>query len=407
MKTILFPIILLCFLSIASDSTQHKELTNSPFVNDPVTIIVAGDVSFDLKIRPERVITYHYPRSFFTKVKEKIFGRKPFPEYLLNISENDDKKNPTWYETHPISFQFSFKNKQEMVNYPFAKIDDILKTTDLVFVNLETPLAEENKCRIVGYFISDPIFTQSLSNAGVKVVSIANNHAWDGDEDGFIETLNNLQKSGIRYVGGGRNLEEARMPVIFNLQGIKIAFLAYSQQFKYNFRSVADDYNPGILPFSVRLVAQDIKRVREKCDFIFVSLHWGIENTSKIHPKAIELAHQIIDAGADAIVGHHSHIPKGIEVYNSKPIFYSLGNFIFGQNRSYWTNNIIGKLKIKNNRIIAIEIIPISGTGDKIFQPEVLTGKNANMVLRKLKELSAEFATDMVISENRGFIELP
>jgi poly-gamma-glutamate synthesis protein (capsule biosynthesis protein) len=104
-------------------------------------------------------------------------------------------------------------------------------------------------------------------------------------------------------------------------------------------------------------------------DIVVLSFHWGIENTQDAHATARSFAHEMVDLGADIILGHHSHFPAGIEVYNGKAIFYSLGNLIFGHSRPRWMDNYLARLTIGARRIERIEILPISGQGAAIAQP--------------------------------------
>jgi hypothetical protein len=387
----------------------EKDVVKFPKESNYISVIAGGDVQFDLKYEGPRVITEDYHRSFYQRVCDKIRGGyrfwegTHFPQYILNTGQTDQRI--TWSQQNAIYFNLHFENKIQLGNYPFKKISQVIAESDIAFVNLETPIADKDSCRIIGDFVSDPIFAKSLSNAGIDIVSIANNHAWDASEKGFLRTMHNLDKAGVEYVGGGINLRNARNPVIFDIHGTKIAFLAYSQQFKYRFASTADNNNPGILPFSLPLIIEDIGNTKPKCDLIFVALHWGMENTSKVHPMAVQFAHKIIDAGADAILGSHSHVPKGIEVYKGRPIFYSFGNFIFGVSTEYWQHdNFLGKIYIADKKIYAIEILPISGKGEFLYQPFLLEGTAAKETLSSLKKLSIKFNTKIFISESRGFI---
>lgn len=386
---------------------EHKDIGNP---NKNIQIIVGGDVNFDLKIRKPRVIISDYPRSTLEKIKNKIYyGRKKivgarFPEILLGKWMSDDY---SWWEKESwISFDLTFSDKWQEAEYPFNKIKNLLSDADISFINLETPLAIEDKSRAIGYFISKPIFAYSLKNAGVDIVSVANNHAWDAGEKGFLQTLQNLQQANVKIIGGGRNINEARKPEIFNINGTKIGFIAYSQQFKYKFISVADDNNPGIAPFNLKMISSDIKSAKKFSDLVFVSLHWGLENTSEIHPQAINFARKIIDAGADAIIGHHAHIPKGIEIYKDKPIIYSLGNFIFGHNTKWWDDNVLVKILVCDKKIAGLEIIPITGRGVKLYQPEILVGPRALTLLNKIKKASYELNTNIEVHNFKGLVKI-
>jgi len=377
---------------------------------DTIKIVAGGDVHFDLVVRSDPVVSDLKLRHLYQKALHKILqiigrrfdiiGLQGFPQFFIN-------KAPSEHQRKALLYNFSFEDEKDMQSFPLSKIDFILKSADITFVNLETSLAEN--CRVVGTysFIGDPIFADSLSNAGIDVVSIANNHIFDAGEKGFLDTINNLEKRNIRYIGGGRNLKDARTAVIFNVKGTKIAFLGYTQVCNHNFTSVANDDQPGILPFSLPLIIEDIKIAKKENDLVCVSIHWGIENTQKIHPKAVKYAHRIIDAGADIIIGHHPHVPQGIEIYKNRPIFYSLGNFIFGHNHENWQDNLLIEICIQNKQSKKVEILPISGRGGKAYQPELLLGDDAKRVLLNSQKLSSKLNTTIDIVDNKGIIVIP
>ena len=131
-----------------------------------------------------------------------------------------------------------------------------------------------------------------------------------------------------------------------------------------------------------------------------------MENDQNTHPEARKFAHAAIDAGADVILGHHPHVPRGIEVYKEKVIIYSLGNLIFGHNHDYWMNNYLARLTITPGRIEKIEIVPISGKGKDLAQPYVLKGESAHTLLRKIQKLNEELNTKMHIEGDVGVVKL-
>jgi len=158
------------------------------------------------------------------------------------------------------------------------------------------------------------------------------------------------------------------------------------------------------MPLDPYLIEEDIKNVRGRVDFVVLSFHWGIENKQYTHPEARRIAHAAIDAGADVIIGHHPHVPQGIEVYKDKVILYSLGNFIFGHNHDYWMDNILARITLSKEKIEKIEIIPISGIGRNLTQPNVLTGNTANLLLSNIKKHSEALNTKLIINGDVGII---
>ena len=192
-----------------------------------------------------------------------------------------------------------------------------------------------------------------FTDCGFDVVSLASNHAMDWGEDALLDTAALLREQGIRTVGAGRNLEEARAPAIIEKNGVRVAFLAYCSILHAGYAAGARkpgiaplrvhtyyepfDYQPGIPPTLVTIpyeedldnMLDDIRRAKEMAHAVVLSLHWGIHFIPRLiadyQPKVAEAA---FAAGADLILGHHAHAPKAIGVHGGKVCFYSLSNFI-------------------------------------------------------------------------------
>ncbi|MCK4827227.1 CapA family protein, partial [bacterium] len=150
-----------------------------------------------------------------------------YQELLIKNSENEKRKFVDDFYKNAIRFNIDYSFVETKYNYPFKKIKTLLKNKDLVLINLETPLTRNSRAR--GYFISDPHYAQAMKDAGISIVSLANNHIFDAGEVGFLETMQQLHDSGISYTGAGRSLEEARLGKLVQLNGVKIIFLSYTQ----------------------------------------------------------------------------------------------------------------------------------------------------------------------------------
>lgn len=222
-------------------------------------------------------------------------------------------------------------------------------------------------------------------------MSTANNHSLDAEGVGLVDTLETLKKAEIGAVGTGRNLEEARHPFVINKKGIKTAFFGYSQFKGWGYsKGFALTDRSGVVPLDPFLIKKDIARIRDKVDWIVLSFHWETEDEQKTHPAAREFAKKAIDAGADIIIGHHPHVPHGVEVYKGKVIFYSLGNFIFKHNYTRWMDNILARIYLASDKIIKVEILPISGRGEHLHQPYLLKGEAAKKLLHNISILSGK-----------------
>ncbi|MDD4681475.1 MAG: AmmeMemoRadiSam system protein B, partial [Clostridia bacterium] len=224
--------------------------------------------------------------------------------------------------------------------HPFTEIFDCFENADILFGNLEQPITSHEKSLDKNYkyiLESVPEAIQGIQYAGFNMLSLANNHMMDYYWEGLDDTITILDDSDISHAGAGRDLIDARKPAIIEKKGLKIALLAYTDMAYVEYRGnpplyfAADIHKPGVAPLRLELIQEDIQKVREQVDIIILSLHWGEEDSFRISEQQKKLAHELSDAGADIILGHHPHWFQGIEIYNGKPIVYSLGNFIFDQ----------------------------------------------------------------------------
>jgi poly-gamma-glutamate synthesis protein (capsule biosynthesis protein) len=243
-------------------------------------------------------------------------------------------------------------NPESIVEMEFVL--PIFKQADILFGNLASPISDKGERQVCnsGRKIS-PEKLYVLTDAGFNVLSFANDHHLDHGDAAFFDTIERLTGANIAVVGAGRNIEEARKPVILECKGVKVAFLAYSSVQPTGYEARRDtpgcaplrastfyeqvDRNPGSPPKIITMtnkedltaMIDDITKVRSSADVVIISMHWGVHYVpALIATYQREIAHAAIDAGADLILGHHAHILKGIETYKGKVIFYSLGNFV-------------------------------------------------------------------------------
>lgn len=279
---------------------------------------------------------------------------------------------------------------------PFAHVNDILSTGDVVFGNLESPCTDQStalndKCCLR----FSPEIIRSLPDAGFNVLSLANNHIFDYDDTGYKDTLHYLDKYNIAYFGAGLNLNEAKSPLIIRKNNLSVGFLGYAWDF---IQSINASYNTyGTAPLNKKQILQDVSDLKAKNDIVVVSLHWGYERERYPLPSQRILAHNIIDAGASIILGHHPHVLQGIEEYNNKIIVYSLGNFIF-PDIHYKNYNIIQKDENKHSVIIKCTVSGSCVSDIKITpiihcdtQPILAQDNSMSDILQEVEILSLAF----------------
>ncbi len=178
-------------------------------------------------------------------------------------------------------------------------------------------------------FSADPRLIEGISSAGIDYVSLANNHIRDAGASGVLQTIENLDDHGIAHSGAGRNLRAARRPAMLEANGTTVAILAYDAIARYYF---AGRDRVGSAGLSAKAVKADVAAARKAgAELVIVFPHWGTEYKARPFSAQQRLARQIVDAGADMIIGNHAHWAGAMEVYKGRPIWYALGNFVFDQ----------------------------------------------------------------------------
>ncbi len=257
----------------------------------------------------------------------------------------------------------------------------LLQEGDLFILNQEFPFGttgeameeKEYTFRVPPDLVSVP------ADLGVDLVTLANNHILDFGRGPLTETLAALDGAGIAHVGAGEDLEAAKALATFEIEGKTLGFLGASRvipEASWN----ASRYNSGVFTtYDASQLVEEIKKAKESCDFVAVLVHWGIERNTLPEDYQKTLARQYIDAGADAVIGSHPHVLQGIEYYQGKPIFYSLGNFIFG-NGSY--ESILAELTLTEGET-RVRVIPCASEGNRMRLLE-----ETQDYYRRLSELS-------------------
>lgn len=234
----------------------------------------------------------------------------------------------------------------------FQHVAEVLRSGDITFANCDQAYSDKGYPNPKQASYSDPRNIPALLYAGLDVVSLANNHTQDWGPEALLDTVARLKEAGLPCVGVGRNLTEARQPVILERKGTKVGFLAYGCVGPDGYE--AEDDKPGYapvrswtiyervdpqpatpprivsLPYKEDLAAmvEDIQKLKAQVDVAVISFHWGQHLLPRVIPMyCFDIGHAAMDAGADLILGTHTHILKGIEVYKGKVIFYSTANF--------------------------------------------------------------------------------
>ena len=209
---------------------------------------------------------------------------------------------------------------------------DEIARADLYMANQEFPFSDRGTPAPDKQFTFriPPERVSMMHELGIDIVTIANNHTLDYGEDALVDTCTTLENAGILYVGAGANMDRAKQLETIEVRGRTIGFLAASRVYP-DTSWVANSKKPGMVSgYDPSILLTEIEAAGEYCDYLVVYMHWGIERDEKPQEYQRTLGKQLIDAGADLVIGSHPHVLQGIEYYQGKPIVYSLGNFIFG-----------------------------------------------------------------------------
>lgn len=268
-------------------------------------------------------------------------------------------------------------------SYFFKEVLSVFSADDYTFINFEGTFTQSSEKAEKEYrFKGDPSYVEILKAGSIEGVTLANNHSLDYLEKGFNDTVDTLTLAGVDYTYFDTYF-------IKNINGMKIGFLGY-KGWQNETRSNA-------------LLKKQVQEMREQgVVYIVASYHWGDQYSYAPNFQQIQMAHYAIDNGVDLVVGHHPHVLQGMEMYNGKPIVYSLGNFCFGGSpvpKDYDTiiyQNILTydvqtqMLLTSESNIIPAKVSSVKGKNN--YQPIIAKDKEADRILEKFESLSKSLA---------------
>lgn len=275
---------------------------------------------------------------------------------------------------------------------------NIMTSSDIMVANNEFTISNR------GTKIPNKLYTFKASperltiykEMGVDLVTLANNHIYDYGEEAFLDALDALEEYDIPYIGAGRNLEEAKQPYYFIINGYKIGFVNATRAEKFILTKEATETNGGVLKcYDSTTFIQVIEDTKRHSDYVIALVHWGREDSSELEQVQIDTAKQYIDAGADVIVGSHAHTLQGIDFYKEKAIIYNLGDFIFNNETK---DTGIFQLKINQDGTLQYYFKPCKEREEYTY---LLTEEEQKRVLAKMSSLSP----NVMIKEDGNFYQ--
>ena len=306
----------------------------------------------------------------------------------------------------------SITNKGSKNNYKnmFSGVSDLWKDSDYVAGNLECVLLdnasdyEKNDKEI--HINAETKTANVLKENGFTLVSLANNHLADFKAKGVVNTLDTLDKVGLKHVGAGRNLTEAAEYDIQEINGVKIATIAVSDIIPKDF--AARDSKAGILTTKTLKYYQAVKDASEKADLVIANIHWGVEYGMTETEAQQQLARNLINWGVDVVIGSHPHVLQPVEKYGDGIIFYSMGNFVFDQGWSRTKDSMVLNYYVDENGNCSFEITPIR---IKDGYPEVTNNaffkkRTYRTLTKNLKDSDYEVKSNTLLMKNAIKIDL-
>ena len=268
-----------------------------------------------------------------------------------------------------------------------------MQNADIMMLNNEFPYSDRGTPTEGKQFTfrAKPSYVSYLDDLGVDLVSLANNHAYDYGEAAFLDTLTTLEEAGITYVGAGRNLEEARRPVYYIIDNMKIAFVSATQIERLDNPDTkgATDSSAGVFRcWNGDNLIETVKEAKENSDFVIVYLHWGTENEVNIDWAQEKQAPEVASAGADLIIGDHPHCLQQISVVQGVPVIYSLGNFWFN---SKTVDTGMVKVTLSRDGLQEFQFIPCLQSGSRTT---LLQGEEKTRVLDYMRSISGGVLID-------------
>ncbi len=271
-----------------------------------------------------------------------------------------------------------------------AGVGPLLRGADLAVVNLEAVLGDAGSPVPKAFNFRVPAGAlESLSAAGVDVVSMANNHGLDYGREGLEESLRIEQETGFPVIGVGQNLEEAYAPFTTEVRGQRIGLLAASDVIDAELRSswIATDGQPGLASAEEPeqgLLEDRVRRLRADVDTLVVYLHYGVERETCPNERQRELVDALVGAGADIVVGTHAHRLQGHGYLGDRYVAYGLGNFVFSAGSEGGRASGVLTVTATGRRIDGAEWVPARIVDGR---PEPLTGESADAALAEQDEL--------------------
>jgi poly-gamma-glutamate capsule biosynthesis protein CapA/YwtB (metallophosphatase superfamily) len=285
---------------------------------------------------------------------------------------------------------------------PYRYVANVTNKSDILLVNFENPVTNSGTSYKGDVPLkSSPEYVSLVKGANITVCALANNHAFDYGQVGMNDTLNYLNQIGAYHIGAGPNVNNASAPVTLHTNGRTITILNFMDS--NNFAEYSQEVMPkatvnssGYSAYNETLAAQEIQNAKNNgSDYVIVFMHYGNEYSRSPNEAQMNISHQCIDNGADIVLGSHTHVTQGVEMYKGKPIFYNLGNFVFDQSNTATHRAYFVNIHLVNNTA-EVTMYPVNLIG---YLPHFMSPEDGTELL---KELNPQCSNVTITPEGTG-----
>jgi len=317
------------------------------------------------------------------------------PQLVIQTTQEEENFNDSIYflfggDVYLSDTFLSAYDKNGITGLLNEEVLSLMTDSDIAMVNQEFAFSDRGTAMEEKQytFRVSPSRAGIFQELGIDIVSLANNHALDFGTVALEDSFETLDGAGILYVGAGKDILRAKQMETITVDNKVIGFLAASRVIPVAEWNAGSSSTGMLTTYSPELLCQTIKENREKCDYLVVFVHWGVELNTYPEDYQFRMGRQYIDAGADTVIGCHPHVMQGIEYYNGKPIVHSLGNYIFNLRSA---STALLQIVMDKEGKVKLRLIPIR-TNSLPFT--LLTGEEKKEFYRYMESISFDISID-------------
>ncbi len=312
---------------------------------------------------------------------------------FMNFPGNEAKENVSIAITGDVMFARNMAGVLDLNSSPFDGVSNVTSNVDLLIINFENAAtSSSNAVKGDVPLKCSPEYVPLAKANNRTIAALANNHVCDYGIGGMNDTIKNLEDNGIVPIGAGNNESDAHNGTTQSINGRKITVINYMdsnnfQEYSYDVLPYANGSAPGYSAYDLEDAKKQIAEARGNgSELVIIYMHFGNEYSTSPNDDQVKIAHDLIDAGADVVIGAHPHVPQGIEMYKGKPICYSMGNFIFDQSNPETHIGYFVTIELVNDTGV-LTVYPVNIIG---YLPYFMSSEDGKAFLEGLNPLCKE-----------------